>query len=53
MVATLLWRELCTGLARDKVTEGRRLTFEFARLVIGIHPVGDLSRVTCLHSSKC
>lgn len=48
MVTALLWRELRTGLTRDEAAEGRLLTLELARFVIGIHPIGDFSRVSSL-----
>lgn len=48
MVPALLWRELCAGLTRDEAAEDRLLTLEFARLVIGIHPIGYLGRISSL-----
>ena len=42
MVSALLWRELGSGLFRDPVPEDRLLTLEFAGLVAGFHPIGDV-----------
>jgi hypothetical protein len=49
MVAALLRRELRTRLAGDEATEHRLLTLELARLVIGVHPVGDFILVSGLY----
>lgn len=48
MIAALLRREFRPSLAGDEAAEHRLLTLELARLVIGVHPVGDLIRVAGL-----
>lgn len=50
MVTALLWRELRAGLTRDEAAEDGLLSLEFARLVIGIHPIGNLSGVSSLNA---
>lgn len=49
MVTALLRRELGARLAGDKAAEDRLLSLKFARLVIGVHPIGNLGRVSSLH----
>lgn len=48
MVSALLRRELGAGLSRDPVAEDRLLTFEFARLVAWLHPIGDFHGISGL-----
>lgn len=52
MVAAFFRRELCARLAGDEAAENRLLTFELARRVVGVDPVGDFSRVAGLHAIK-
>lgn len=49
MIAALLRREFRTGLTGDEAAEHRLLTLEFARLVIGVHPVGDFILISGLY----
>lgn len=49
MITALLWRELRTRLARDEIAEDRLLTFKLARLVSGVHPVGDFTGIASLY----
>ena len=42
MVPALLWRELGSGLSRNPVPEDGLLSLEFAGLVAGFHPIGDV-----------
>lgn len=49
MIAALLRREFRTGLAGDEAAEHRLLTLELARLVIGVHPVGNFVCIAGLH----
>lgn len=49
MIAALLRREFRTGIAGDEAAEHRLLALELARLVIGVHPVGDFVCVAGLH----
>jgi hypothetical protein len=42
VIPALLGRELGAGVLGDKIPERALLTLELARLVAGLHPLGDL-----------
>lgn len=43
MIPSRLWGISCAGLSGDGIAERADLALELARLVVGMHPIGDLA----------